>query len=265
MVTRPSGNPREGSTSRTGIGPPAGGRPSRRPADGGPRVRGSRSAPGPGPTGAPASRRKPPWQVRLAVEAARTRQDLVELRGALRDLVDGLPWLHEGVPDPAVVEISASVGLTSGDLVFMGAVTGAPVTLVGIPAPLWHNPARRRDIARLRRRARLAGCRVLVVPWCAAVREPRLGNAVKVASAARGRSRGGSRAAIPGPVSTGRVLARPRPAAVAGYEGAWDAVGTPVGPDAPRPVPGRPAGRATFPRAFPRGACRPSRFGARTP
>jgi hypothetical protein len=59
------------------------------------------------------------------------------------------------------------------------------VTLVAVPADLWMDSARRARILALKRAAARSGRRVMIVPEGALRREPRLGNALLMAQAAR--------------------------------------------------------------------------------
>lgn len=119
------------------------------------------------------------------IKASATTEMLPDLRRVLEAHVIASPLVVSASPDPACEELWRAA-LHDGGLAAMRVkLVSRAATLVAVPSDLWRDGTRRARALALKHAAAQAGRRVVVVPEGALRREPRLGNAILMAQAAR--------------------------------------------------------------------------------
>lgn len=111
---------------------------------------------------------------------------LPDLRRVLEAHVAASPLVSSTSPDPICEALWRAACFQDGRIAAVRArLPSKTVTLVAVPSDLWIDGARRGRVLALKRTAVRSGRRVILVPEGALRREPRLGNAVLMAQAAR--------------------------------------------------------------------------------
>lgn len=110
---------------------------------------------------------------------------LPDLRRVLEAHVVASPLVVSAGPDPACEELWRAALQDEGVAAIRVKLASRSVTLVAVPSDLWMDGARRARVLALKHAAARSGRRVIVVPEGVLRREPRLGNAVLMAQAAR--------------------------------------------------------------------------------
>lgn len=110
---------------------------------------------------------------------------LPDLRRVLEVHVIASPVVVSAGPDPACEEFWRAALQDEGLAAMRVKLASRTVTLMAVSSDLWLDGARRARVLALKHAASRSGRRVIVVPEGALRREPRLGNAVLMAQAAR--------------------------------------------------------------------------------